>query len=215
MQQSFWDRHYQGFKLQEPSGFSRYCLDRYLQETDVVVELGCGNGRDGLALATRVGHYVGTDACSVALDNFSESAKEHSKNLKRQPTLLKADFTALDFNEFKQGSARLVVYSRFSMHSITVAEQDKLMENIGNIEGVDWLLMLEARTIYDELYGVGKNIGPHEYETDHYRRFIDPNEFLRKKPPHFHLAYFEVSKGFAAYKKEDPVVMRAVMKRKP
>ena len=39
--------------------------------------------------------------------------------------------------------------------------------------------MIETRTIYDELFGVGKKISENEYLTDHYRRFVNPIEIKK------------------------------------
>ena len=40
-------------------------------------------------------------------------------------------------------------------------------------------IFIETRTIKDELYGVGKKIGRHEFISSHYRRFIDTNEIKK------------------------------------
>ena len=33
-------------------------------------------------------------------------------------------------------------------------------------------LFIEARSIYDELYGQGEKVGEDEFKTDHYRHFL-------------------------------------------
>ncbi len=207
MEQPFWNKHYAAFQLQDPSDFSQACIRKRLRKDDVLIELGCGNGRDGLALSEHVAHYIGIDACGVAIENFSKAAQKSPTPLK----LLKSDFTALDFNEFAPASGRLVIYSRFSLHSLTYAEQERLLENVAKIRKTPWAFLIEARTIHDTLYGVGKNVGLHEYETDHYRRFIDPSAFLKQIASQFKVPYFEVSNGFAAFKNEDPIVLRAAI----
>jgi hypothetical protein len=70
---------------------------------------------------------------------------------------------------------------------------------------------LESRTIFDGLYGQGVMLGKHEFRTDHYRRFIDPNEFLAEIVNRFSIQYFELSDGFAPFEGEDPIVMRAII----
>lgn len=211
MQDSFWNKHYQAFTLQEPSGFARYCLDGQLRSDDVVVELGCGNGRDGLALAQAASGYTGLDACAVAVGNFQKVASEQAPALARKISVRQADFTDLDFNEFGKNAKRLVIYSRFSMHSINYEEAARLIGNVGKITSAPWVLMLEARTIFDTLYGQGTSVGLHEFKTDHYRRFIDPEPFLADLASRFAVRYFEVAPGFAPFGDQDPVVMRAVV----
>ena len=215
MQDSFWNSHYQAFSLQEPSGFASYCLQGQLRSSDTVVELGCGNGRDGLALGQTVSRYTGLDACAVAVSNFQKVVNGLDQGVSSKMAVQQADFTDLDFNTFGEGAKRLVVYSRFSLHSINYQETDRLLANIGKITSAPWVLMLEARTIFDTLYGAGSNVGLHEFKTDHYRRFIDPEPFLADVSSRFAVRYFEVAPGFAPFGDQDPVVMRAVIQSRP
>jgi len=215
MQDSFWNRHYQTFKEQGPSDFARFCLVRHLKDTDVLVDLGCGNGRDGLTLSGRVERYVGIDLCGSAIQSFREAAGRQTTGWRDHLELLQADFTWLDFNKFGQGSSRLALFNRFSLHSITYDEQARLVENIARIDATPWIWMIEARTVHDALYGAGQNVGPHEFQTDHYRRFIDPAAFLKEVAARFTVRYFEVADGFAIFGKENPVVMRAVLEGRP
>jgi tellurite methyltransferase len=207
MEHPYWKAHYSAFNLKEPSEFAGHCSQRYLNPSDVLVELGCGNGRDGLMLSQCVARYIGIDACGVAIERFSDAARNL---MSERSELLQADFTAMDFDKCCGDSARLALYSRFSLHAITLAEQEGLLDRIGKIKGAPWVFMLEARTIHDDLYGVGRRLGLHEYETDHYRRFIDPDAFLALVSSRFRVKYFEVSDGFAPYRGENPVLMRTV-----
>lgn len=215
MQDSFWNSHYQAFSLQEPSGFASYCLQGQLRSSDTVLELGCGNGRDGLALGQTVSRYTGLDACAVAVSNFQKVVSGLDQGISSKMAVQQADFTDLDFNTFGEGAKRLVIYSRFSLHSINYQEADRLLANIGKVTSAPWVLMLEARTIFDTLYGAGSNVGLHEFKTDHYRRFIDPEPFLADLASRFAVRYFEVAPGFAPFGDQDPVVMRAVIQSRP
>lgn len=209
MQDSFWDNHYKNFSLSQPSLFAKYCLDDLVTSDDTVVELGCGNGRDGLALAQRASRYVGLDACPIAVGRFKEVIQATSFAASDRLAVQQANFTTLDFNAFGKDAKRLVLYSRFSLHSIDYEEADRLLDNVAQISNVPWVLVLEARTIFDTLYGQGTKVGRHEFRTDHYRRFIDPDEFLANLTRRFSVRYFEISKGFAPFGDEDPIVMRA------
>ena len=68
--------------------------------------------------------------------------------------------------------------------------------------------MIEARTIHDELYGKGEQVARNAFMSDHFRRFIDPQEFLEKVSKNFTVDSFKVERNFAPYKDEDPMVMR-------
>lgn len=208
MKNTFWDNHYKKFSVNEPSLFAQRCIDRLLTVHDTVVELGCGNGRDGLPISQRVSRYFGLDACSIAIRKFHQVIEPQASLLAKSMYIRQADFTNLDFNEFAKDAKRLVIYSRFSLHSINYAAFDRLLYNLNEIVNVPWIIAVEARTIFDNLYGQGIKLGKHEFHTDHYRRFIDPDEFLIQLSSQFSIRYFEVNKGFAPFGGEDPIVMR-------
>lgn len=73
-------------------------------------------------------------------------------------------------------------------------------------------IFIETRTIYDELYGVGKKMKKNEFFSDHYRRFIDPKEIKIKLSKHFKIIYIKCKKNFAKHKNENPKVLRIVCK---
>lgn len=208
MENEFWDKWYQGFEIHEPSNFAKFCLNKYINSNDTLIELGCGNGRDGLVLSKNVEKYIGLDASSSALKKFKNEVelRETSQDI----SILQSNFCEQDFNRLAIGAKRLVVYSRFSLHSINYDDFGDLMSNLKNISSsLPWIFLVEARTIFDEMYGVGHSVGLHEFRTDHYRRFIDPKTFLMEMSTSFNINYFEVSSGFAKYNDSDPVCLRA------
>lgn len=212
MENSFWDKHYQQFAVSEPSRFAQYCLERHVKPNDVIVELGCGNGRDGTALGHFAKKYIGFDACPIATKAFSESLSSLATDHQNKIAIKKGDFTDIDFNGLAKDASRLVIYSRFSLHSIGYDDAEKLVESIAKIKEAPWVLLLEVRTIYDTLYGEGEEVGLHEFKTDHYRRFIDPQVFLKEMSERFAIQYFEISSGFAPFGDQDPLILRSVIK---
>jgi hypothetical protein len=75
-------------------------------------------------------------------------------------------------------------------------------------------LFIEVRTVYDELYGVGKKLKKNEYLTSHYRRFIDPMIFKKQIEKKFSIKLFKIRRNFAKYKNENPLVLRIIAKKK-
>ena len=74
------------------------------------------------------------------------------------------------------------------------------------------LFLIECRTKKDPLFLQGKKVGPSERFTDHYRRFIDANKFLRFLINlGFELAYFIEEDNLAKFKSENPVVARYIL----
>jgi SAM-dependent methyltransferase len=206
--QNFWNKHYSKFKDHEPSAFCRYCIEKEILSDDSVIELGCGNGKDGLKLMQGVAKYQGLDSSEAAILNFQSLISKKGNSF-----LKCGDFTDFKFSE-ESLTKRVAIYSRFSLHSITYAAQNRLFENISKIKQNNWVCMIEARSIYDELYGSGEKVGEHEFITDHYRRFLDPEVFLKDIIHMFKVKYFEISKGFSVYKEHDPRVIRVIFESK-
>lgn len=211
MENSFWDKHYQGFAVHEPSNFAKFCLENYVKSSDTVIELGCGNGRDGTALSQLAEKYVGFDACPIAVGAFKKSLLNLPEAHLNKMQVIQGDFTNNIFDEYAQSANRLVIYSRFSLHSIGYKDAEKLFDSLAKIKDVPWIFLIEARTIYDTLYGEGKKVGLHEFKTDHYRRFIDPKTFLKDMATSFTVSYFEINSGFAPFGDQDPLIMRAAI----
>ena len=75
-------------------------------------------------------------------------------------------------------------------------------------------LFIETRSIKDDLCGVGKKIGKNEFVTDHYRRFINKKDLIKKLQKSFKIIYLKESKGFSKFKKEDPCLIRVIAVKK-
>ena len=208
----FWNEHYLSFSDYKASAFCDYCMETIIQPDDSIIELGCGNGKDGLHLINKASKYIGLDSSKSALSNF-QSLIDEKGNQKKDIKLHCTDFTSFDFSK-ESSKNRLAIYSRFSLHSINNEAQNRLFNNIKQITASNWICMIEARSIYDDLYGVGKNIGEHEFVTDHYRRFLDPSNFLKKILDDFNIKYYEISNGFSKYKESDPIIIRIVIEKK-
>lgn len=214
MQDPFWNKHYAQFTEHAPSRFAEVCKARYVQPTDTLIELGCGNGRDGIFLGSAAERYIGLDACNVAVSSFRDNIKA-TKGEGSSLEVRQGDFTDLDFNTLSQDAKRLFIYSRFSFHSVTYPEADRLLTNLAKINVAPWFMAMEVRTVFDDLYGEGNSVGLHEFKTDHYRRFIDPDVLLGQLASMFSVQYFELGRGFAPYQDQDPVILRVGLQAKP
>ena len=119
------------------------------------------------------------------------------------------DFSKVNFSKINK--EKFSIYSRFSLHAINSNEEKTLIKNIIRSKNIRYL-MIETRTIYDELFGVGKKISENEYLTDHYRRFVNPIEIKKKLNKNFKLIYYFLGKNVAKYKKENPKILRLIYK---
>ena len=66
------------------------------------------------------------------------------------------DFSKLNFQIFKPKV--LSIYSRFTLHTINNLEEKRLFKNIKKSKGIIKYLMIETRTVNDDLFGSGKKI---------------------------------------------------------
>ena len=178
-----------------------------------MVELGCGNGRDGFALFKKTGRYVGVDSCPIAVKGLSQKLESVGKDVDSNLRIICADFTKIDFENLSTSNEKLYIYSRFSYHSIDYIHAEDLLRSLNNLKR-PWMMLMEVRTIYDELYGEGTRLGLHEFQTDHYRRFIDPEKFILDNMKRFSFKYFEVARDFAPFKQENPIIMRTIFQSK-
>ena len=108
----FWNDHYLNFSDYKASSFCTYCIENVIQPNDSIIELGCGNGKDGLKLINSASNYTGLDSSKSALSNFQFMINENGLQ-KKDVKLNCIDFTSFNFSKqtFKN---RLAIYSRFS-----------------------------------------------------------------------------------------------------
>ena len=212
MYKKYWTGYYKKQKcVHYPSPFAVFCSSNYLKEKANIFDLGTGNGRDAFYFAEK-GHIVnGVDQCNIIISDN----KEKSKHFK-MTDILKfycLDIATDDISKiFDMGIT--AVYSRFVFHAIPEDVEDRIIHNIYQFSPVNGMFFLEFRTDKDPLMSLGQEISDNERVTDHYRRFINVNNFLSKVLAiGFQIDYFCESKGLAVYGDEDPCVARYVMRK--
>ena len=231
----FWDKVYRDRNVTlAPSTFSQFCCQNFLNNTDCVIDLGCGNGRDSFYFLDNGFKVIALDqseeAMNISIDSIFSANDLCLKSLQAKKPIktsdkvsvkdfldgkgfkfFKGDFTKFNFEECGKNKA---VYSRFTLHSISLQQEDSLLSHLFQGLNAGDLFLIEARTVNDALCGVGEKVGHNEYITDHYRRFIDANAFINKVMSlGFTLCYFNESDGLSVYKDDDPVLMRLVLKK--
>ena len=193
--EKFYEKHNKPFK---PSPFSHFVC-KYMDEKDSVIDLGCGNGRDSLLLASYFKVFA-IDQSKNAVDILNDMI---------HPNL---DAMCLKFGDLNDYHKFDHAYSRFTLHSINKQSQDELFSWVR--QNISKYFFIEVRSDEDSL--VGK-------ETDHYRRFSNFHELIIELIEWgFELIYCEKSKGFSQYRPEfgvdynedDPTLIRIVCKNK-
>ncbi|ABK45049.1 adenylylsulfate kinase [Magnetococcus marinus MC-1] len=195
-----WNTYYrQAAAPEEPSLFAQE-VAKALSPSSVLLEVGCGNGRDANYFA-RLGHKtMAIDASEQAIALCKESA------ITDNPTFSARRAKGLSATHINSFSA---IYSRFCIHAMTKQEEvDFLNEAILLLEPMG-RLYIECRSINDPLAQQGEVISPSERISGHYRRFIVMEELVnRLQQAGFTILQQQESQGFAPHKDEDPVVIR-------
>lgn len=175
-----------------------------------LLELGCGNGRDSLYFANNgidttaidqvreeieyLNDYVASllekdkssqkDTNTIDTNANAESlsqSKTQKTNIQNNPHFLCGDFTQLDDFSFQQQFD--CIYSRFTLHSINKAQQDKTLADCLKYCKNGGILSVEVRGEKNSLCGKGKAV---EGETNafiydnHYRRFLNFNQTIHE-----------------------------------
>jgi len=198
----YWNLYYKnGLCPTEPSRFAEY-VSTLVEPGRTLLELGCGNGRDAVFLA------------SLGLQVRALDMSETTIQALQGGNIQNAEFVCGDFvsPDFHAPDSYDYAYSRFTIHSINHNQEQVLISNIyrGLREGGK--LFIEVRSINDPLFGKGKLVERNAYFYDnHYRRFIVMDELCESLVRHgFLVEYAQESAGFAPYGNDDPPVIRIV-----
>ncbi|MBU0711496.1 class I SAM-dependent methyltransferase [bacterium] len=209
MNKNYWESLYlrQNADL-KPSLFAKYIADNFFKEGKSLIELGCGNGRDAIFFANEGIDVLAIDQCENEIE-FLKNRFSNPKNVR----FLCGDFTNLDNNESFD-----IIYSRFTLHSITEKEERKtLIWSFTNLNP-NGILCVEVRGHGNEIFGKGEPVigekNAYIYD-EHYRRFLNFNNFCKNLSDiGFFIDYAEEAKGFAPYKGEDQTFIRVIARKK-
>lgn len=179
-------------------------MAEHIGETGLLIELGCGNGRDALFFSNQLGiNVIAIDQCKAEIARLNNAKSNNS-----------LQFVAADFSKYQPKERPRYVYSRWTMHAIDVKTERRTLEWVGRELVRGGKLLIEARSIKDDLYGVGEKVGDNAYITDHYRRFIDITEIQERiESVGLKIRAATESRGLAVFKDDDPVLVRVIAEK--
>lgn len=181
--------------------FAEYIFNHWVHKRKTILECGCGNGRDSL--------YFGKKGLSVVGVDASKTAINHIKNDVSNCKFICGDFINSKYIYEKSYD---ICYSRFTIHAICLEQELALINNVYKNLNSNGLFCIEVRSIHDELYGKGKQVGKDSFiYNNHYRRFIRMEDLLvRLMDVGFRIRYAEENTGFAPFEDADPQIIRIV-----
>lgn len=208
----YWNNFYKEQKsLNQPSTFSEYILENLDLSNSILVDVGCGTGKDTFYFAKNGVFSVGIDGSNEVIKNNVENLNEdYEKPIFYCVDLSNKSKAIQVFSEINElaikNNKKIVVYNRFFLHSITEEIEDLLLDVLLNTIQVSYEFISEFRTkedeVLDKIYG------------NHYRRYIDTDKFLLKVLDlNFELVFFEKKQGFSPYKNENPFLARLILKK--
>jgi len=178
---SYWNDFYKKKHTLTPSNFARM-FSGFTSDSDLVIELGCGNGRDAIFLHSKVSQYFCLDYSREAISLIDSYGLENVE-------AVHGDMSKTNLDRYT------AIYSRFSLHSIDEERQKSLFSNLSKCQP-GTLLAIEARS----------DTGA--FEGDHYRRFINNQEFHESMVSlGFDTLLHTEATGLSIYKGEDPPVI--------
>ena len=161
--EDFWQQYYVGNipgdseLVEHPSPFAQE-VSAMLDKGSLLLEIGCGNGRDSCFFASRGFSVYATDICAAAVDLTAKRLPQNCTALVVGAKDLPAD-VHVDY-----------VYARFVLHALTEEEQHKFFSWLRT--HVKKKIFIETRSVNDPRYGKGKKVGFNAFVDTHYRRFM-------------------------------------------
>lgn len=208
MDKNYWENIYakQNESFQ-PSLFAQYVAKNIDINAKKLVELGCGNGRDALFFAKNNANVTAIDQCENAIE-FLEYSSCKIDNIK---------FLCTDFTRLQGIQQSDIIYSRFTLHSISAQEEQRVIEwAYGNLTN-GGCFCIEVRGQKNEIYKMGTQVEGEEdafIYNDHYRRFINFDRFCNSlKQLGFKLKFAAEEKGFAPYNGDDETYIRIIAEK--
>lgn len=204
----YWDAYYQKRGAPTPpSSFAIFCAENFFSNDCHLLEFGCGNGRDAFYFSKKF-QVTAVDQSAVAININRQRAKDEQ--------ILNIDFLDGDFAGDVAGLPKVVdaVYGRFVMHAMSVDDEGKVLGHANKILRSGGKLYLEFRTDKDRLMQQGTAVGENERVTDHYRRFINVDEFCKRLEDNgFTIDYRIERNGLAKHGDDDPIVARVIARK--
>jgi len=203
----FWDNYYLKKKniIHKPSTFGVFFYKNFLKKNDFILEIGCGNGRDSFYFYKKTKNIIAIDQSKSVIKKNLKLCKKLNKRIK---------FINSDFENFKKNKKQKTdfIYARFFLHTINTRQENKLIRFINSLKrSFKVKVALEFRTNKDELKKKGKILNKDISFTDHYRRFINVNNFLKKiKKNDYKIIYIKQDINLSKIKGDNPHLCRLV-----
>ena len=203
---TYWNNYYNSKdNNNKPSNFAKFIKKKYLKKKTTLLDVGAGDGRDSFYFQNQAKYIFAIDQSDVVINKNKLKTKRLSlKNIL---------FKRLQSNKLKTLHNKKIdiIYARFFLHAINEANENKFLNIIKKDFKDNIIIALEFRTTKDVLRKKGKKISINERLTDHYRRFIDINNFKKKlEKMKFKILYIKSGINLSKGPNDNPHLCRVV-----
>lgn len=204
----YWNAYYEKRRAPiNPSSFAIFCHENFFDNHSRVLEFGCGNGRDSFYFSKK--HKVtAIDQSAVVIQANRQRTSDEG--------ILSLDFLEGNFGYDIPGlpDSVDVVYGRFVMHAMPIEDEVRALKCAARLLAPGGRIFLEFRTDKDPLMQKGQIVGSNERFTNHYRRFINLDEFCDRLETYGFSIDFRLERsGLAKHGDDDPTVGRVIAKK--
>ena len=203
---TYWNNYYNSKdNNNKPSNFAKFIKKKYLKKKTTLLDVGAGDGRDSFYFLKHAKYIFAIDQSDVVINKNKLKTKRLSlKNIL---------FKRLQSNKLKTLHNKKIdiIYARFFLHAINEANENMFLNIIKKDFKDNIKIALEFRTTKDVLRKKGKKISINERLTDHYRRFIDINNFKKKlEKMKFKILYIKSGINLSKGPNDNPHLCRVV-----
>lgn len=208
MDKNYWEEFYktQNEEL-KPSLFAKYIKNNVIDHHKKLIEFGCGNGRDAIYFANEDLNVVAVDQCEEEI-NFLNQRYAQLKNI---------SFLAADFSKLDDHSSYDLVYSRFTLHSVSKEQERRCLEWAYRNLNPEGCLCIEVRGQKNEIYKKGEKVNGEEdayIYNDHYRRFLNFDHLCGSlKELGFEIKFAAEEKDFAPFGGANETFIRIIAQK--
>jgi hypothetical protein len=205
----YWANFYSRTSYSDGSTFFEFVNARD-DTPGTVIDIGCGDGRDGCAFGAAGRTVLGLDQSPVGI----EHATAHAAQLGVSDRVRFEVCDVADVDDLGRALDRaegasdepIMFYMRFFLHAISAEVQERLLSAIDTHARPGDRFAAEFRTDKDE--------GTSHVHTRHYRRFQNAAEFSAGLTAlGFEILHEEEGTGLSPYKGEVPVLYRVIARR--
>ena len=211
MNEDYWSEFYKSHPLEQPSSFARFILP-YLSQSSVILEFGCGSGRDAV-------FFAGNHSIPVfASDRANEGWERTVEAIRGEAFHNLVTFATVDLSDSGEVREKIrevvgiheksnfVAYARFLLHSIDAHQEENFFAGIASTVPEAHLVCLEYRTIEDQKI-------PKVF-SGHSRRYINHSQLVEDVTKSGYEVLFQGSGvNLAPYRDENPFVGRLIAKK--